>query len=134
MPDRPKPPTASDAPEGMSATASAAVATTLSAGRSASAAAAAGSLLDTAATLTNGVDHEQIESLACLVCSVSVGSGELVEPVTLTATTVGSSLPTITCSVPPREASAVTVDPGMAAPRVRPDSSYAGSCSTVVVV
>ena len=58
---------------------------------------------------------------------VSSASGDAVDPLTSTDEAVGESLPTITRSVVPREMSSITSDPAMAAPRVRPDSSNAGS-------
>ena len=67
------------------------------------------------------------------VSSVSDGDGVPVAPVTCTATTSGESAPTITRRVDPSWTFSLTVEPVIDAPRVRPDSSYAGSCWTSVV-
>ena len=81
------------------------------------------------------VRQEQMFWSAERTSSVSVGDGVPVEPVTCTATTSGeSAADDRPAACDPSEMSSLTVEPVIAAPRVRPDSSYAGSCRTSVVV
>ena len=68
-----------------------------------------------------------MSSAADRASMVSSASGDAVEPLTSTADALGASDPTMTRSVVPSVMSSVTSAPEIDAPRVRPDSSNAGS-------